>query len=113
MDNKEFFEALASGEVCFAYTKLNGELRIAAGTTNPEMITEHGGPLPKGTGQAKAGIAYYDTDSEGWRCFKEDRLIWDGITGIREGISAEHHLAITQWLTDLQFKFDEVSLVIE
>jgi len=73
---QELRERLNKGIVAFSYTKKNGERRDAVGTRNPGKLDELGGVLPKGTGHEIAGtIAYWDTNSNGWRSCCEDSII--------------------------------------
>lgn len=68
-------EVLASGDVYFTYRKKDGTEREAYGTRNTRIIEDHNA-TPVGKGTEKAGvIAYYDLESEGWRCFKIDNFI--------------------------------------
>lgn len=68
-------EVLASGDVYFTYRKKDGTEREAHGTRNTGIITDHNA-TPVGTGTEKIGvIAYYDLESEGWRCFKIENFI--------------------------------------
>lgn len=69
-------QQLASKIVSFTYTKKDGEIRNAEGTTNGDIILEYGGELPKGTGASNTDtIPYWDINSKGWRCFKVDNFI--------------------------------------
>ena len=68
-------EVLASGDVYFTYRKKDGTEREAYGTRNTGIIEDHNA-TPTGNGTEKAGvIAYYDLESEGWRCFKIENFI--------------------------------------
>ena len=68
-------EVLASGDVYFTYRKKDGTEREAYGTRNTRIIKDSNA-TPSGNGTEKAGvIAYYDLESEGWRCFKIDNFI--------------------------------------
>ena len=68
-------EVLASGDVYFTYRKKDGTEREAYGTRNTGIIKDHNA-TPTGNGTEKAGvIAYYDLESEGWRCFKIENFI--------------------------------------
>ena len=61
--------------VRFGYIKKNGETRDAMGTLCERIITERGGEMPKGTGETPSEtFPYWDVNSEGWRCFKVDKL---------------------------------------
>lgn len=65
---------LAEGEVEFEYTKKDGTVRTARGTTNFNIIPEK--DFPKGNNPvAPETVRYYDLDSEGWRSFIRDNFI--------------------------------------
>jgi hypothetical protein len=60
--------------VRFAYMKLNGEVRIAVGTLQPQAVAAN----VKGTGIPKrfyGMFAYLDLEKMDWRGFKEERFI--------------------------------------
>lgn len=60
--------------VRFAYMKLNGEIRIAVGTLQPQAVAAN----VKGTGIPKrfyGMFAYLDLEKMDWRGFKEERFI--------------------------------------
>ena len=63
------------GEVVrFAYLKLNGEVRIAVGTLQPQAVEAN----TVGTGVPKrffGMFAYIDLEKMDWRGFKEERFI--------------------------------------
>ena len=63
------------GEVVrFAYMKLNGEVRVAVGTLQPQAVAAN----VKGTGIPKrffGMFAYLDLEKMDWRGFKEERFI--------------------------------------
>lgn len=63
------------GEVVrFAYMKLNGEVRTAVGTLQPQAVAAN----VKGTGIPKrfyGMFAYLDLEKMDWRGFKEERFI--------------------------------------
>ena len=63
------------GEVVrFAYMKLNGEVRIAVGTLQPQAVKAN----TVGTGIPKrffGMFAYLDLEKMDWRGFKEERFI--------------------------------------
>ena len=63
------------GEVVkFAYMKLNGEVRIAVGTLQPEAVKANvnGNGIPK---KFYGMFAYLDLERMAWRGFKENRFI--------------------------------------
>ena len=63
------------GEVVrFAYLKLNGEVRIAVGTLQPQAVQANiaGTGIPK---RFYGMFAYLDLEKMAWRAFKEERFI--------------------------------------
>ena len=63
------------GEVVrFAYMKLNGEVRIAVGTLQPQAVAANvnGNGVPK---RYYGMFAYLDLEKMAWRGFKEERFI--------------------------------------
>lgn len=68
-------EALRKGHVKFSYTKKDGTIREAYGTTEQHEV-DYFGATPTGSGAEKTGvIAYFDLEKEGWRSCKEDSII--------------------------------------
>lgn len=68
---------LSQGIVEFSYTKKDGSIREARGTTNINILREHSAE-PKGTTEYQLNnqvIRYFDLDSEGWRSFCINNLI--------------------------------------
>lgn len=63
------------GEVVrFAYMKLNGEVRVAVGTLQPQAVKANtvGTGIPK---RFYGMFAYLDLEKMAWRGFKEERFI--------------------------------------
>ena len=60
--------------VRFAYLKLNGEVRIAVGTLQPQAVVANvnGYGIPK---RYYGMFAYLDLEKMAWRGFKEERFI--------------------------------------
>ena len=60
--------------VRFAYLKLNGEVRIAVGTLQPQAVKANvvGTGIPK---RYYGMFAYLDLDKMAWKGFKEERFI--------------------------------------
>ena len=59
-------EALNKGTIQFAFRKKDGNLRIALGTTNMELVPvdDH----PKGTGKSSSKqVPYFDLKKNSWR----------------------------------------------
>lgn len=74
---------LKVGPVGFAYRKKTGELRIAKGTTNLDLIPE--GSHPNGNGSTKSNThAYWDLNVEGWRAFNPLCVVWVSDAGTAE-----------------------------
>lgn len=73
-----FLQKMESGEVHFAYRTKNGELRIARGTLKPSLIPESARPeLADGFNPLSCNhTSYWDLDSEGWRSFDENLVVW-------------------------------------
>lgn len=79
MTISEFKTALHNGVVKFTFTKKDGTIREAIGTTKMEYIGAlDQNALPKGTGRkvqnATDIICYYDLDKQGWRSFRESQF---------------------------------------
>lgn len=68
-------QLLSEGIIHFAYRKKTGELRIAKGTTQLEIIPEDS--RPKGTGTEKENTkAYWDLSVGGWRAYNPLCVVW-------------------------------------
>lgn len=67
-------EALGMGSTNFAFRKMNGDLRIARGTTNLDLIPNE--KHPTGQGGRKRAIAYFDLDKQEWRAVSESQEIF-------------------------------------
>lgn len=73
---------LANEIVSFKYTKKDGTIREAKGTTNPGIIESNFdySYLPKGEKDINYSdkvTRYFDTEKIGWRSFQNDSLIED------------------------------------
>ena len=84
MTISEFKTALNNGVVKFSFTKKDGTVREAVGTTKLDYIGSiDQNALPKGTeNQSKKPldiIRYYDLDKQGWRSFRENQFIEVGV----------------------------------
>lgn len=68
---------LKKGIVTFSYTKKDGSIRIAKGTTNNSTLISEGATSKGGENKvANAGYtSYYDIEKKGWRCFAESKLV--------------------------------------
>jgi hypothetical protein len=70
-------EQLKNGIVEFSYTKKDGSIRLAHGTTNLDIIKEYNAE-PKGASDRQLNdsvVRYFDIDAQGWRSFCSDNLI--------------------------------------
>lgn len=79
MTISEFKTALNNGVVKFSFTKKDGTIREANGTTKLSYIGAiDQNALPKGTGkQTKRPmdmVCYYDLDKQSWRSFHENQF---------------------------------------
>lgn len=72
---EDFKNALRDRAVEFKYSKKNGDIRIAKGTLNSDIMGDDN--IPKGTGYdiKDNNIRYYDLNSNGWRSFLSENLI--------------------------------------
>lgn len=72
---EDFKNALRDRTVEFKYSKKNGDIRIAKGTLNSDIMGDNN--IPKGTGYdiKDNNIRYYDLNSNGWRSFLSENLI--------------------------------------
>lgn len=77
MTKKEIKERLHSDKpVTFSYIKKNGELRVAKGTLNVNVMGEENAPSGKiDTINEANTIRYYDILAEGWRSFLVDNFV--------------------------------------
>ena len=62
----ELRTALKSSKVKFQYTKINGEVRKAYGTQNPEFIPDNFKVTSINDSDKKV-VTYFDLDKMGWR----------------------------------------------
>ena len=82
MTVKELQSKLANEIVSFKYTKKDGTIREAKGTTNPGIIEKDFdySYLPKGEKDIKYSdnvTRYFDVEKIGWRSFQNSSLIED------------------------------------
>ena len=76
MTKKEIKEKLHSDKpMIFSYIKKNGELRVAKGTLNINVMGEENAPSGKLESYNEDTIRYYDILAEGWRSFLVDNFI--------------------------------------
>lgn len=77
MTTKNIKEALNNGVVTFSYTKKDGSVRVAKGTTKHTTLVAEGAQSKGGDNKvASAGYtSYYDLDKRGWRSFAENKLV--------------------------------------
>jgi hypothetical protein len=68
----ELKEKLKSSELIkFSYLKVNGELREALGTLNPNFILPEFQPKDSSTNYGN-NLRYFDIDKNGWRSISEN-----------------------------------------
>lgn len=82
MKFEDFKKKLATEVVSFKYTKKDGTIREAKGTTNPSVIeTNYDSKyLPKGEkdiNYSENTTRYFDVDKLGWRSFQNKSFIED------------------------------------
>lgn len=68
--NVKLVTAMQQGIVKFYFTKVDGSRREAYGTLNGQMIPVVGGERKNND----TCQVYYDTEKQGWRCFKKANL---------------------------------------
>ena len=83
MTISEFKTALKNGVVKFSFTKKDGTVREAVGTTNLDYIGAiDQNAVPSGdsskTTKAMDVIRYYDLDKQGWRSIRENHFKDEG-----------------------------------
>ena len=73
----ELKEKLKKGIVKFSYEKKDGTIREAEGTTKVSIIEEHNAVPQENSGYSYTDkvTRYYDTNSEGWRSFRNENLV--------------------------------------
>ncbi len=81
MDIIDLKKALNEGIVIFQFVKKDGTLRMARGTTSPDLVPTDDTPKGKRTPEQQAKfdrqtVAFYDIDKKGWRCMKINTL-WE------------------------------------
>ena len=79
MNIPDLKKALYEGIVIFQFVKKDGTLRMARGTTSPDLVPADDTPKGKRTPEQQAlyerqTVAFYDIDKKGWRCMRIDTL---------------------------------------
>ena len=79
MNTSDLKKALYEGIVIFQFVKKDGTLRMARGTTSPDLVPTDDTPKGKRTPEQQAlyerqTVAFYDIDKKGWRCMRIDTL---------------------------------------
>jgi len=79
MNIPDLKKALYEGIVIFQFVKKDGTLRMARGTTSPDLVPIDETPKGKRTPEQQAlyerqTVAFYDIDKKGWRCMRIDTL---------------------------------------
>lgn len=73
---ERFKKELRKGEVKFKYYKVNGDIRDAVGTLNPDIIGKENMPNgDKEINYSDYNIRYFDLEKKDWRSFKVSNLI--------------------------------------
>lgn len=77
MEKISIKEALNKGVVTFSYTKKDGTIRVAKGTTKHSYLVDEGAQSRGGENKVAAAgyTSYYDLDKRGWRSFDEGKLV--------------------------------------
>ena len=80
MNIQDLKKALYEGIVIFQFVKKDGTLRMARGTTSPDLVPADDTPKGKRTPEQQAAydrqtVAFYDIDKKGWRSMRID-TIW-------------------------------------
>ena len=74
ISHNELKARLRVGAQRFYFRKVTGELRIALGVTNLEMIP--GSAQPVGGAAKKKSTPYYDLEKGAWRSISESQEVW-------------------------------------
>lgn len=70
-----FQDAFQQNVVRFTFKKLDGTVREAVGTTNPNMIENLGGKNPKSEFNPNSkSFSFFDTEKKEWRSVSKDNL---------------------------------------
>ena len=77
-----FRKRLSEGIVEFKYTKKDGTIREAKGTTNPDIISEFVEQIASDKPKREMKISesstrYFDIETKGWRSFINENLIYE------------------------------------
>ena len=75
-----FRNKLATGVYRFSYFKIDGSIREAVGTLNPDLIPEEHHPKSLSAARSDSSeiyssFCYFDLDQQGWRSFRIDLFI--------------------------------------
>lgn len=72
---ESFKKELSNRIVEFEYTKKDGTVRKAKGTTKSEVIPENMQPKGVERNYSEDNIRYFDIDKEGWRSFNKNNFV--------------------------------------
>lgn len=77
MNKNDIKKYLNNGVVTFSYTKKDGTVRVAKGTTKHTTLVAEGAQSKGGDNKVAAAgyTSYYDLDKKAWRSFAEGRLL--------------------------------------
>lgn len=92
--NDEFLIKLGHEKLRFIFMKKDGTLRYAYGTSDTSKIPENA--MPNGTLSSKSDKTkrYYDINSNGWRSFVIDNIVWDQINGINDKYMGDENILL-------------------
>ena len=66
---------LLNGIVYFKFRKMNGEVRVAHGTVNMQLIPSEKHPVGTDKNLSDEVVRYYDFTKSAWRSFRKDTFI--------------------------------------
>jgi hypothetical protein len=69
---------LQAGEVKFSFTKTNGDVRYAVGTTNVDLIPDSGKLLKEDAHKITDNpdvIKFFDLENNGWRSLRKESFL--------------------------------------
>lgn len=72
---ENFKKELSNRVVEFEYTKKDGTVRKAKGTTKSDVIPENMQPKGVERNYSEDNVRYYDIDKEGWRSFNKNNFV--------------------------------------
>ncbi len=101
--HQSFEEKIKHGELKFEYTKKDGSIREAKGTSRLDMIPE--GLHPKGGVKATKGTPYFDIEINEWRSISTDSIILVEANSLMEipgmPLLSEEEIQYMLWVDDV------------